>query len=61
MNDWMTNAMPLLPGARNAPVGTPRGITEDWSAKFGMERDGNSVGEIPAEDANRSPSPKLTK
>ena len=28
MNDWMTNAWPLLPGARTAPVGTPDGMTE---------------------------------
>ena len=28
MNDWMTNAIALLPGARIAPVGMPNGIID---------------------------------
>ena len=43
MNDWNTNAKALLPGARSAPVGTPSGIIESPSAKFGTKRAGNSV------------------
>ena len=43
MNDCIANAMPLLPGARSAPVGTPSGISDASSAKFGMNRAGNSV------------------
>ncbi len=31
------NEMPLLPGARSGPVGTPSGITDASSAKFGDE------------------------
>ena len=68
VRDWrlelsyrMTNAMPLLPGARNAPVGTPDGITETSMAKFGTNREGNSFAFIPALGLNLSPAPKLTK
>src|SRR5258708_31736684 len=57
MNDCITKAMPLLPGARIAPVGTPVGIRVLWVAKLGTKRAGNSSGEIPAADAKRSPSP----
>ena len=34
----------MLPGARSGPVGTPSGITDASSAKFGTKRAGNSVG-----------------
>ena len=61
MNDWMANAMPLLPGARNAPVGTPSGMTDASSAKWGTNRAGNSDDDSPALGANRSPSPNETK
>ncbi len=55
MNDCVANAMPLLPGARSAPVGTPNGITDVSSAKFGMKRAGNSVPPMPALAANGAP------
>ena len=42
MNDCITKASPLLPGARREPVGTPSGIIETSSEKFGMKRAGNS-------------------
>ena len=61
MNDWTTNASALLPGARSGPVGTPHGITEQSSAKFGMKRAGNSFGDMPALLMKRSPSPNDTK
>src|SRR5262249_14339561 len=61
IKDWMTNETALLVGARSAPVGTPEAITEQSNAKLGTNRDGNSVGWIPADEANRSPDPKLTK
>jgi hypothetical protein len=47
--------MPLLPGARNAPVGTPNGITDVSTEKFGTKRAGNSNPLIPALDANGAP------
>ena len=62
MNDWKTNASALLPGARSEPVGTPSGITDVPSAKFGTKRAGNSSAPIFRRAvANFSPSPKVTK
>ena len=61
MNDCITNASALLPGARSGPVGTPSGIKDALISKFGMKRDGNSVGDSVALDAYCSPSPNVTK
>ena len=61
MNDCMTNAIALLPGARMAPIGTPLGIIELSCEKFGTKRDGNSSPERPALCAKRPFSPKVTK
>src|SRR5215207_4825430 len=59
MNDCVANAMPLLPGARSAPVGTPNAITDVSSAKFGMKRAGNSAPPMPALAANGAPRDEL--
>jgi hypothetical protein len=61
MNDWNTNASALLPGARRNPVGTPSGVVDTPSAKFGTNIAGNSPGEMPADGAKPLPSPKETK
>jgi hypothetical protein len=43
MNDCITKATARCCRARAAaPVGTPSGITDDSSAKFGTKRAGNS-------------------
>ena len=61
MNDCMTQAMALLPGARNGPVGTPSGMKVVSSLKLGTKRAGNSLSDRPALSAARSPWPKVTK
>ena len=59
MNDWITNASALLPGARSGPVGTPSGIIDASSAKFGTKRAGNSVAADVARSA-RTARPRRT-
>ena len=44
--------MPLLPGARKAPVGTPNAMTDVSNANAGMNRAGNSTTLMPALGAN---------
>src|SRR5713101_1217293 len=61
VKDWKTHEKALVPGARRAYVGTPRGIREAPKKKLGRNVPGNWLPEMLAEGANCVPSPKLTK
>src|SRR6266436_6272084 len=52
VKDWKTQEKALLPGARRAYVGTPRGIREAPKKKSGRNVPGNWLPEMLAEGAN---------